>query len=150
MITAHDGRRLGRVQDLLLDPPARQVRGLVLGRSGWLRPAQAVGWDALEQVGRDAVVVRREADMVGEGTLWSAVCGKPLLSGGEELGHLSDLLIAPDGAVTGYLVSHGVIDDLLSGQVVLSGPVALAPGAEAVFLNTPGDAGQQGGYDALS
>lgn len=147
VIAAASGRRLGRVQDLVLDPAGARVVGLLLEPAGWFRPPQVLPWPAVAGVG-DAVVARGEpAPAAAAGPTWRALAGKAVLTEqGAELGALADLWLAADGAVTGYQLSCGLIDDLLSGQPVLRGPRPLRVGEEAVFLVPAAETGG-GGLD---
>lgn len=135
------GRRLGRVRDVVLSACGRRVAALVVEPGRWLRPGRVVDWPAVVAVGDGAVVVASAPRPLapgegGVGPAWQQVAGRPLYSsGGADLGHLADAWVDPaSGAITGYQVSAGLVDDLLSGQTVLPGPAPLVTGPEALIL----------------
>lgn len=140
VVGAGDGRHLGRVQDVLLDPACRRVAGLVVGR-GLGRPPMVVGWPAVRGV--DSAVVCDVADTSplspgGPAThrSWRDLHRKWVLTdGGRELGLLWDLWVDGDGAVTGYQLSSGLIEDLWAGQPVLAPLPPLHIGPDAVLVS---------------
>lgn len=149
VVAAATGRRLGRVQDLVLDPAGARVTGLLLDAGGWLRPPLVLPWPAVAGVA-DAVVARDEpAPLPAPGCTWRRLAGKPVLTAaGEEVGGLADLWLQPDGALAGYQLSGGLIDDLLCGQPVLWGQAPLRVGEAAVFL-VPGEGDGAGAVPEL-
>lgn len=142
VVAAGTGRRLGRVQDLVLDAAGTRVTGLLLDGGGWMRAPRLVPWTEVAGLA-DAVVTRAApAPTPTAGPTWRGLNGMPVLTeAGAELGGLADLWFRPDGVLTGYQLSCGLIDDLLSGQPVLRGPAPLRLGEEAVFLVPSGGGG---------
>lgn len=150
VVNAQTGRRIGRVEDLILAEGGRRLAGLVLETAGWWRPALTIRWGAVQAVGRGAILVAAESGQPEEGIegrCWRQLAGKPALTDtGEELGLLADLWWEADGAVSGYQLSAGLLDDLIFGQPVLPVPAAIRCGDEAIFF--PSRPGSGGGESA--
>ncbi len=140
VIAATGGQALGRVQDLVLDPAATRVVGLLLDRGGWLRSPRTLPWPAVGGVADAVVANHTPVPGAAPGLTWRELAGKPVLTpGGDELGLLTDLWLGSNGMIAGYQLSCGLIDDLLSGQPVLRAPLQLAVGEAVAFIVPAGE-----------
>ena len=64
VVSADSGEKLGTVDDLLVDEKGSQLVGLVV-RQGWRHSEQVLPAASVQTFGRDAVVTRSSADLVG-------------------------------------------------------------------------------------
>jgi uncharacterized protein YrrD len=64
IVSADTGEKLGTVSDILLDDTDTRVVGLVV-RSGWMGKEQVLPREAVQTLGRDAVVARSGSGLVG-------------------------------------------------------------------------------------
>jgi len=135
-------RRIGRVQAILLSGGGDRVCGLALDGGGWLQPRRVLDWQAVTAVGSTHLIAEETylADDA-ETRCCDDLHGLPVLgAGGEEIGLADDFHFdAATGQLTALQLSHGFVDDLLSGKeiVPLAGPVH--PGEAAILLDGPGD-----------
>ena len=133
-------KRIGRVHEVLLTADGSRICGLLLDPAGLLHPRRVLDFQAVKAVG-DTHLLAEEAFLPADSR---SRCGKeleglPVLRGtGEELGVLDDFHFDPGtGQVTALQISHGLVDDLLSGKQVLplTGPVKA--GEAAILLDGP-------------
>jgi sporulation protein YlmC with PRC-barrel domain len=115
VIDLDSARKLGSVDEILLDPDGRRIAGLVLGEGGSPLGGQhhtIVPASALHAIGEDAIAVRdpRElpptADDLGALPRLSKLLGRKVVTqGGELLGSLEDVLFeGTSGRISGYLL----------------------------------------------
>jgi uncharacterized protein YrrD len=63
VITRDTGKKLGKVEDLVLDPQGGRVLGILMDEAGWFREAKVVPWQSFRVIGLDAVVIDDEASL---------------------------------------------------------------------------------------
>lgn len=152
-----DGRQIGRVADVLCNRPADRVIGLLLsGGTGGRRPI--VPYEEVATIGPAAVMLRRPVVLASRaGPRLAAmrarvgrVVGRRVLSrDGRDLGVLVDFDFEPgDGRIRGYVVSGGVVQDLLDGVGFLPAGRNLTWGEAAVIVEAgPEEPGRRRGRD---
>lgn len=135
-------RRIGRVREVLLSPDGSRLCGLVLDGGGWLQPRRVLDYQAVKVVGPTHVLAEEVYLADHDGTrCCQDLHGLPVLgAGGEEVGLLDDFYFDPDsGRVTALQLSHGFVDDLLSGKEVVACHGPVFTGEAAILLDGPGD-----------
>lgn len=117
VISLEDGRLLGKVQELVIDPQERRVVALVTGEKGLLRTrAQVIPFDRLRSIGTDAVTVTREGEVqeLRSRPDLEKLLELPLLGGyviseeGTKIGRVEDFSFNPtSGQLHGLLLQEG-------------------------------------------
>lgn len=143
VVSMDGGEALGRVQDVLCDRQGTRVIGLLLEGGSWRR-RRVVPFEEVFAVGRDAVVLRQPVVLPSPAggrlaalrSRHNRLVGQRLLSArGEELGIVDDLVFDPGtGRIEGFLVSGGVVQDLLTGKKFLPSGRRLVWGRDALIL----------------
>ena len=122
VISISDGRRLGAVKDVYLDPALESVAGLFLGPEGWLsRNALLIQRSDVMVFGIDAILAKG-SDVVSQGTSESAKWirrdqlqgHRVATAGGTRVGTIDDVLLSDDMRIIGLSLSY----------VSIEGPVA--------------------------
>lgn len=135
-------RRIGRVQGILLASDGSRVCGLTLDGGGWLQPRRVLDYLAVKAVGSTHLIADETylTDDV-KTHCCDDLYGLPVLEAdGAEIGLADDFVFdAATGRLTALQLSHGFVDDLLSGKEILplAGPVQT--GEAAILLDGPGD-----------
>ncbi|HWI53129.1 MAG TPA: PRC-barrel domain-containing protein [Symbiobacteriaceae bacterium] len=135
-------RRIGRVQEILLASDGSRVCGLTLEGGGWLQPRRVLDYLAVKAVGPTHLIAE-ETYLTDD--VKTRCCddlhGLPVLeAGGAEVGLADDFYFdAATGRLTALQISHGFVDDLLSGKEVLPLAGPLQTGEAAILLDGPGD-----------
>ncbi|WP_037853517.1 hypothetical protein [Streptomyces sp. NRRL S-340] len=117
VITVEEAEPLGRVESLTIDPHTRSIACLRL--SGAPRHATAIAWNAVEGVGRDAVIVRSHAAGPGEKSFpahQEALGHRVLTEDGTEHGSVKD--IAYDSTTGRVLTLYTALGEI-SGDCLL-------------------------------
>jgi len=130
ILTLDEGTQLGEVKDLIYDAAQGKFQGVIMEDGGWLWGAKIVRFEDIEAIGHDALTIA-EASLVSSTKGDSGarelcknrkdICGyKVITQSGKDLGTVEDILLNPEtGEITGYEISDGVINDLLTGRVEL-------------------------------
>ncbi len=137
------GAAVGRVAEVLCGKDVAHVIGLLLEGRG--RRRRVVPFEEVATIGPTAVLLRNPVVLpAGEGPRLrevrrrtAAVVGRRVLAAdGHEVGVIDDLVFdGVGGQVLGFLVSGGLIHDLLEGQGFLPASAAFAWRAHAVVLD---------------
>lgn len=135
-------RRIGRVQAVLLSSDGSRICGLQLDNGGWLKAPRVLDYVAVKMVGSTHLIADETylTDEV-ETRCCQDLHGLPVLgAGGEEIGLADDVHFdAATGRLTALQLSHGFVDDLLSGKEILPLAGPLYTGEAAILLNEPGE-----------
>jgi uncharacterized protein YrrD len=117
-VLSTSGRRLGRVEDVLLAMDACKLSAVLCRSPRWrpplyLPPAAWLACTETRLVADETLALPTPPAQVRP---WRQVAGACLRStDGMEIGWLCDAELTPDGGVTGWLVSQGAFHDILQG-----------------------------------
>ena len=124
IISMTDGKFLGKVKDLLVDPNLERLEGLFLGKEGLLR--RKVRFLRREDVyvfGIDAILAKNSdsvSDSSADATVKSWVQGSKLdgraldTPGGTKVGKVGDIIVNEDAGIIGFQLS----------KIAVEGPIA--------------------------
>ncbi len=112
VISTSDGKKLGKIKDLLLDPKLTKVTAVYLGGSGVLRRKKLmIERDKVQTCGMDAWLVARADVVVGPGDIVGSrdfvpakqLHGRQILSeGGTEIATVDDVILDGQCNVKGF------------------------------------------------
>jgi uncharacterized protein YrrD len=123
VIDLKTGKEGGAIEDLILDLDHGKVTALSIKSSGWLTTNRLVPLANVQRVGSDTVLIEDEI----KETIEADGCGIKSLKGcsvlsyeGKDLGTVEDLILdIPEGRITGWEISDGLVQDLIEGRRVL-------------------------------
>jgi len=145
VVTVAEGKRVGKVDDLVVDPDRKAVRWLRLHTGGLLGGDKMwVPVEAVHGLGEDAVTIRAEADVRAPADAPEAealvkarreIIGTGVVTeNGEHLGEVRDYEFAPDTfALTSLLVPPGM--NLLGQFLTISADKVLTIGEDAIVVS---------------
>jgi uncharacterized protein YrrD len=147
VVTLHEGKLLGKVEDIVYDPYINKVRAVVLDSGGFFREAKVVMLEDVHSIGHDAVViiserVVRKTSEVTERVASIANNNKNLTrtriitDSGNELGRVSDLIFDTKTGHVGELEVTQGIRDLQSGKKTVKVDQILAIGEDVTLVNS--------------
>ncbi len=140
VVTRDTGKKLGKVEDLVLDRQGSRVLGILMDEAGWFKEAKVVAWPSFRVIGLDAVIIDNEASVkkASEVPEMSEVLeGGNVLIGarvsttdGRELGKIEEFYFDPEtGVVQGYELSGG------KGRSFLPTPASFQTGEDVAFVD---------------
>ena len=140
VITRDTGKRMGKVEDLVLDRQGSRVLGILVDEAGWFKEAKVVPWPSFRVIGLDAVIIDDETNVkkASEVPEMSEVLeGGNVLIGsrvatteGRELGTIEEFYFDPQtGAVKGFELSGG------KGRSFLPTPASLQTGEDVALVD---------------
>lgn len=141
------GKKLGAVGDVLFDD-RQSFCGLLMEDGGWLRRRRYIPKENIRAIGRDAVVIDDEAQILPldeKSKQWIGICsgqkklkGLPvLLSSGYELGVIENVYFMEEmGTLVGYELSDGLFSDLMDGRKILKPTHPLIWGHDVLVAET--------------
>ncbi len=144
VISIDDGRLLGRVQDLYIDPEMNGVVGLYLGSQGLIkRRAQLIDRENILVFGVDAILART-ADIVTDdheyppAKLWQRredITGREVNTpGGTKLGIAGDLVVDENGTITAVALSRTFVEGPLSEKRAIDRRFILDSGDKDIHM----------------
>lgn len=129
VISMDGGKKMGIVEDIIFNPGSREVKALLLRKKGYEICKKAVLVKDVLKIGRDAVIIRENSsvckvnqnDVKEEIKDQGEVKGLRIYTGnGEDLGVVKDVLFDyRTGVMEGLELSDGLLQDLLTGRVIL-------------------------------
>jgi uncharacterized protein YrrD len=140
VVTRDSGRKLGKVEDLVLDRQGSRILGILVDEAGWFKEAKVVPWPSFRVIGLDAVIIDEEASVkkASEVPEMSEVLkGGNVLVGarvattdGRELGKIEDFYFDPEtGLVKGFELSGG------KGRSFLPTPASFQAGEDVALVD---------------
>ena len=140
VITRDSGKKVGKVEDLVLDRQGSRVLGILVDEAGWFREAKVVAWPSFHVIGLDAVIIDEEAsakkasevpemsEVLGGGNV--LIGARVETTDGRELGKIEDFYFDPEtGIVKGFELSGG------KGRSFLPTPASFQAGKDVAFVD---------------
>ena len=140
VITRDSGKKVGKVEDLVLDAQGSRVLGILVDEAGWFKEANVVPWSAFHTIGLDTVIIDNEASAKKASEvpeMSEVLAGGNVLVGarvettdGRELGTIEDFYFDPQtGLVKGFELSGG------KGRKFLPSPAGFQAGEDVAFVD---------------
>jgi len=111
VISLQEGRQIGSVKGLVVDPSLKQVVALVIEQKGWFKEQKYIPFSKVKSVGEDAVTIDRTASAERGSGLPNTM---KLLKDNVEI--IGARIVTENGTLLGYVDEYYV--DLTSGQLV--------------------------------
>jgi len=141
VVATTEGRRIGRVKDVLFDPSAHALLGLMVGADD-VDATMFLERQRIKGIGQDAVTVEGESalepyapagrtrEVVESGIHLRGA--NVLTEGGDSIGKLDRVLVNEDGTVASYRVSKGLLGFIYRKEIPPSEIVKI--GEDAVIV----------------
>lgn len=139
VITRDSGKKVGKVEDLVIDRQGSRILGILVDEAGWFREAKVVPWSALHTIGLDTVIIDDEAsakkasevpemsEVLEHGNV--LVGSRVNTTDGRELGKIEDFYFDPQtGIVQGFELSGG------KGRMYLPASAGFQAGKDVAFV----------------
>ncbi len=164
IVTLDDGKKIGKVHDIIFDPVQNKVRALLLDEGGWFSSSKIIAIEDVKSIGADAVIIDNEEVIKKASEVSERVesitkdnnyltKSKVLTEEGTELGIVTDMLfVLPDGRVTQLEVSEGLLKSLQSGKKYIAFKDIITVGEDRIIVKafTEDKLDEQGKSQGLS
>jgi uncharacterized protein YrrD len=158
VVTMAEGRQVGKVDDLVVDPERKAVRWLRLHRGGMLGGERLwVSVEAVRGLGEDAVTINAEADARAPADAPEALAlvkarrgiigNKVITESGEHLGEVRDYEFDPATFALTFL-SVSQARNVVGEVLTIAGDKVVAIGEDAIVVTTPAGMGPDDKTDA--
>jgi len=140
VITRDGGKKVGKVEDLILDRQSSRVLGILVDEAGWFSEAKVVAWPSFRLIGLDAVIIDAEtsvkkasdipemSEVLDKGNVLIGV--RVQTTEGRELGKIEEFYFDPEtGIVKGFELSGG------KRRSFLPTPASFQAGADVAFVD---------------
>jgi len=149
------GVRIHSVKDILIGAGNDQVVALLVDEGGLLGTSTVVPFEAVNSIGRDAVVIEQEEAVVAASSdpevkailnRTDKLLGKTVYTeDGQKMGSIADLYFDDaSGRITGFEISGGTLGDLARGPSYLDTNEIQIAGRDAVFISRSGGSALEG------
>ena len=139
IVTIDEGRQMGKVKDLLLDPDLAQLNGIYLAREGMFRRKTVyIPRESVVVYGVDAVLIE-SAESVTESRTnpidgwvrFSKIVGRPIdTPGGTKLATLGDMILNSEGKITGFSLAKVSVTGPIADNRAIARPAIVDTGNE--------------------
>lgn len=154
VVSLKKGENIEDVNDVIYDPPAKQVRALLVDRGGWFSEAKVILLSDVKSIGRDAVmvdtkeVIKKASDLPEP---LSSVARESKLKkmnifteSGTDLGRVTNIVFDPaSGYVREFEVSQGAIQDIKTGRKYLLAEDVVRVGVDDIIVKDEAEANFQ-------
>ena len=136
VIDAKEGRELGRVIDVVLKAGADHIGGIILKSKD---DQYLVAPTQLYSLGTDYVIIKEKSNLlqVDSNDLLTAqdlIGTQVVTSQGDSLGVVKDILLTAEGKLSGYELSDGLVQDILTGREVLAADKKITYGNQKIII----------------
>jgi len=150
VVSIDSGNDIAEIRDTVYDSYGNHLIGFTLNKRGWFRGRckQTLPIESIAAIGRDAVIVEREQDLIdpvdAPATLTASKDSIPIIGievmtqAGEQLGTIDDLVVetGDEPRAVGFRLSSsgGPVFVPISAQMALSGERLLLPAEADAFV----------------
>lgn len=146
VISGAAGERLGRIQDVLFEPATGRISGFLVNPGGIFASSQLLPRLVVRSLGADATIVEggtQLEEIRSDPPLPDAIRGRSLDNrpvideSGKVLGKIADVVVDEASLnVAAFVVSTGLVENVLHGKPQLPMTQVRAIGADAVIVPT--------------
>lgn len=147
VINPESGEVIGRVKDTLFLPGDKKIRGLLISCRRWIKSLKILIIEDIKAIGNDAILIKSSGKLIEcEKLPWykdatnekKRVMGLKLITkDGEELGFIEDIIVnEKDCTIEGYVLTDGIIEDIIKGKIVIPSTDEIVFGKDAVFISS--------------
>ena len=139
IVTTNEGRQMGKVKDLLLDPSLSQLNGIFVAREGMFRRKTVyIPREYVVVYGVDAVLIESESSVVDSRSHpidgWvrlTEIIGRPIdTPGGTKLATLGDMILNAEGQITGFSLAKVSVTGPIADNRAIARPAIIDTGNE--------------------
>lgn len=149
VISLEEGRQIGAVKGLVIDPSAKKVAALIVEEKGWFKEQKFIPFHKVHSVGEDAITIEKTSGVDKASGLpdivkllrerISITGAKMVAENGTVLGYVDEYYIDTNtGTIAGLEFSGSFIDGVISGRAFMDIAYVRTLGKEVVVISNEG------------
>ncbi len=149
VISLEEGRQIGTVKGLVVDPGSKKVAALIIEGKGWFKEQKFVPFHKIHSVGDDAVTIEKTSGADKAAGLPDVIKllkekinitgTKMVAENGSVLGYVDEYYVdTGTGDITGLEFSGSFINGVISGRAFLDISYVRTLGTEVVIISNEG------------
>ncbi|NPV74055.1 MAG: photosystem reaction center subunit H [Pelotomaculum sp.] len=149
VISLEEGRQIGTVKGLVVDPAAKKVAALIIEQKGWLKEHRYVPYNKIHSTGTDAITIEKTSGVEKAAGLPEiikllkekvTVTGARLVAeNGTVLGYVDEYYVDLDtGTIAGLEFSGNFLNSVIKGRAFLDIAYVRTLGKEVVVVTNEG------------
>lgn len=146
VISLEEGRQIGTVKELVVDPAGKKVAALVIEQKGWFKEQRFIPYHKVHSVGTDAITIEKSSGVQKAAGLPEIVKllrervkingAKIVAENGTVLGYVDEYYVdVESGTIAGLEFSGNFINSVLKGRAFLDIAYIRTIGKEVVVVN---------------
>jgi len=149
VISLEEGRQIGTVKGLVVDPAGKKVAALIIEQKGWFKEQRFIPYHKIHSVGSDAITIEKSSYVEKASNLSEIVKllkdrveitgSKIVAENGSVLGFVDEYYIdLATGAIVGLEFSGNLIDSVIKGRAFLDISHVRTLGKEIIIVTNEG------------
>ncbi|AFS78344.1 PRC-barrel domain-containing protein [Gottschalkia acidurici 9a] len=139
-----NGDKVASIKEILYSKSRKKVNAFLISENGLFKRPQIVKFIDISELGKDAIFIENERTLkrhhskIEDHFNYKEAIGKEVITDqGESLGFINDILIDKnEGAVVGFILTDGIIEDISTGRKVLPYDKDIVFGEDTIIIST--------------
>lgn len=149
VISLEEGRQIGHIKSLVVDPAGKKVAALIIEQKGWFKEQRFIPYHKVKSAGSDAITIEKTTnveraaglpDIVKLAREKTGIIGARLVAeNGTILGCVDEYYVdLATGSITGLEFSGNLLNSLIKGRAFLDTAYVRTLGKEVVVITNEG------------
>ncbi|HPU35923.1 MAG TPA: PRC-barrel domain-containing protein, partial [Bacillota bacterium] len=147
VISLEEGRQIGTVKGLVVDPAARKVAALIIEQKGWFKEQRFIPYNRINSVGNDAITIEKSSGIekaAGIPEIAKLLREKVPINGakivtdnGTALGYVDEYYVdLATGTIAGLEFSGSRLDSIIKGHAFIDINYVRTLGKEVIVVSS--------------
>ncbi|MDD2443617.1 MAG: PRC-barrel domain-containing protein [Desulfotomaculaceae bacterium] len=149
VISLEEGRQIGTVKEIVVDPAGKKVAALIVDQKGWFKEQRFIPYNRIHSIGKDAVTIEKTTgvekaaglpDIVGLLKERVRIAGAKIVSeNGKTLGYVDEFYVdTATGTIAGLEFSGNFFNGMIRGRAFIDIAYVRTLGKEVVVITNEG------------
>lgn len=147
IVDRKSGRLLGTIKEVIFMPGDKKILGFIVNCGKWIKGSKVLLPGDIAHIGKDVILVKHNDVLEGLDKLphyneamherERVFSLRVITDKGQELGYFDDIIVdEEDCSIGGYVLTDGIIEDILRGKLVLPFYDSIIFGEHAVIVDS--------------
>jgi uncharacterized protein YrrD len=146
IVELESGKTIGKICNVIFLPNRKKLLGFGVNCGKWVKREKVLQLKDIENIGKDLVIIKNKrilSDFDRYPEFLQAINEKNrildlkvITRSGEELGYIEDIILnEKDGSIEGYILTDGIIEDIMKGKSIIPFEDEIIFGEDTVIVN---------------